>query len=75
MAIALIMDLRIVHDQRSVDGDGERLTAFVELPSVETGGSVTKVEAGMPGQIARRLRPGMRCEVARGSGDRGPLIG
>src|SRR5438093_1265950 len=47
--------VHVVHDERTVDRDRQRLLALVELPAIDLVTAVAKVDAAVLQQIARRL--------------------
>src|ERR1041385_5902238 len=57
-------DLDVIDDQWAVHRDGEGLLALVELPPIHAGGSVTKVDAAVVGEVTRRGRLWVRLEIA-----------
>ncbi|HEV2984934.1 MAG TPA: hypothetical protein VGX46_11110 [Vicinamibacterales bacterium] len=64
----------VIHDDWALHGNGKRLAPLLKFPVIDAGGSVSKVNAAMCGQLVWGSRPRLWCEVARRTDDRCPLI-
>jgi hypothetical protein len=58
-------ELHVIDDQRAVHGNGEGLFALVELPPVDTGGSVSKVDASVISAVVLLVTTASRMSVRR----------